>query len=59
MLALAAERHPGDAEILLALTTFNRDAGRREQALSYARKLQALLPGNPSVDGLVQELVGP
>jgi tetratricopeptide (TPR) repeat protein len=59
VLALAAERHPGDAEILLALTTFNRDAGRREQALSYARKLQALLPGNPSVDGLVQELVGP
>jgi len=56
VLAQASERHPGDTEILLALATFNRDAGRREQALDYARRLQALLPGNPSVANLVREL---
>jgi Flp pilus assembly protein TadD len=56
VLAQASERHPGDAEILLALATFNRDAGRREQALDYARRLQALVPGNPSVANLVREL---
>ena len=56
ILAQAAERHPGNTEILLALTTFNRDAGRREQALIHARKLQALMPGNSSLDALVREL---
>jgi tetratricopeptide (TPR) repeat protein len=56
VLAQATERHPGDTEILLALVTFNRDAGRREQALGYARRLQTLMPGNPSLDGLVREL---
>jgi tetratricopeptide (TPR) repeat protein len=52
----ATERHPGDVEILVALATFNRDAGHREQALGYARRLQALLPGNASVEGLIREL---
>jgi tetratricopeptide (TPR) repeat protein len=56
VLSLASERHPGDAEILVALATFHRDAGRRDRALDYARRLQALLPGNPAVDGLVREL---
>lgn len=56
VLAGASDRHPGDTDILLALVTFNRDAGHRAQALGYARKLQALVPGNTSVEGLVKEL---
>jgi hypothetical protein len=39
-----------------ALVTFSREAGRRKQALEYARQLQQLVPDNPSVDQLVQEL---
>jgi Flp pilus assembly protein TadD len=55
VLAQATERHPGDAEILVALVTFNRDAGRRGPALDHARKLQALLPGSPEVARLLRE----
>ena len=50
------EREPYDAEILYALVTFNRDAGMREAALAYARKLQSLVPGNTDIGKLVQAL---
>lgn len=56
MLAAASERHPNDTDILVALIGFHRDAGQREQALSYARKLQALTPGNASVEQWVRDL---
>lgn len=47
---------PADVDILFALVTFNRDAGNREQALLYLKKLQALLPGNSAIEQLIQEL---
>jgi predicted CXXCH cytochrome family protein len=58
VLEAARRRHPGDLETLSALVTFSREADRREQALEYARQLQQLVPDNPSVDQLVQELEG-
>ena len=53
------ERHPSDADILYTLVTFNRDAGKREDALVYARKLQALIPDNPAVEQLPEALTKP
>ena len=50
------EQQPSDADILYALVTFNRDAGKREAALAYARELQLLIPGNPEIKKLVQAL---
>ncbi len=49
-------RSPGEIDILYALVTFNRDAGRREAALNYALKLQALLPDDPQIKALVNSL---
>ena len=49
-------KHPADLDALFALATFNRDAGDREAARLYARKLQELMPGNPAVEQLIQEL---
>jgi tetratricopeptide (TPR) repeat protein len=59
VLEAAHRRHRGHAEILYALTTFNRDEGHREDALRYARKLNALLPDVPAVEQLVEELDKP
>lgn len=49
-------RSPDEVEILYALATFNRDAGRREAALDFALKLQALLPNEPQIKELVNSL---
>lgn len=50
------QRHPGNLETLAALVTFSREADQHEKALHYARQLQQLVPGDPSVDQLVKEL---
>ncbi|MGA7980534.1 MAG: tetratricopeptide repeat protein [Chromatiaceae bacterium] len=55
----AHRRRPGDVDTLVALATFNRDAGHRKAALAYARQLQELMPGNPTVEQLVLELDAP
>ena len=47
---------PGEVDILFALVTFNRDAGRRQPALEYAMKLQLLLPENPQIKQLIDSL---
>lgn len=52
-------RHPGDLDTLVALATFHRDAGRQQEALDYARRLQQLMPDDPSVDQLVRQLAAP
>jgi len=52
----AHERFPGDADILLALVTYNRDAGQLPDALDYARALVALAPGDPGARRLLREL---
>jgi len=49
-------RHPGDRETLVALVTMHRDAGAVAAALDYARKLDALAPGDPGVRQLMREL---
>jgi hypothetical protein len=41
------------------LATFHRDAGRPQEALAYARRLQQLMPDDPSVDQLVRQLGAP
>ena len=56
VLARAQQQHPGDADLLVALVTLNRDAGHLEAARIYARKLLALRPENPNVQALMQQL---
>jgi predicted CXXCH cytochrome family protein len=51
-----SRRHPADRDTLLALAQINQAAGQRDAALTYARKLQALLPNEPSVAQLVKQL---
>jgi Tfp pilus assembly protein PilF len=51
-------RHPADRDTLLALATINRDMGARGAALGYALKLRRLLPAEPGVQQLVQQLQG-
>jgi tetratricopeptide (TPR) repeat protein len=55
----AHRRHPGDVDTLVALVTFSRDGGHLEAAQKYARALKELMPGNPVVDQLLQELSVP
>jgi len=56
VLQASLKNYPDDPEIIYALVTFNRDAGAKQAALEYARKLQALLPGNPDIENLVKSL---
>ena len=56
VLRSADARHPYDLEILSALASMNRDAGNAKAALSYARKVDEVLPGDPNVKRLVDEL---
>ncbi|TDI36030.1 MAG: tetratricopeptide repeat protein [Acidobacteria bacterium] len=56
VLQKAHERHSGDAEILFALVTMNRDRGEYEEASRYGRRLLKLRPGDASLARLVAEL---
>jgi hypothetical protein len=56
VLRTALERRPFDPELLGALAEDRRAAGEPRAALEYARRLQALLPGQPEVARLVREL---
>jgi tetratricopeptide (TPR) repeat protein len=58
VLEQARQRHVNDRDLLLALVTLNRDAGDREAALGYARKLSALYPEDPQTIALLGELSG-
>ena len=49
-------RHPEDRDILLALITFNRDAGDLPTALEYAERLARAAPNDREVANLVQNL---
>ena len=49
-------RHPGDRDVLLALTTLLRDQQRLDSALTYARKLLDLSPRDPTVHQLLSQL---
>ena len=49
-------RHPDDRDTLLALVTFNRDAGDIVSALGYAEQLTRIAPADPNLARLVQDL---
>jgi predicted CXXCH cytochrome family protein len=49
-------RHPNDRDTLLALATVNRDARDFDLALAYAKRLLSLVPSEPSIVGLVEDL---
>jgi predicted CXXCH cytochrome family protein len=49
-------RHPEDRDTLLALVTFNRDAGDIAAALEYAEQLSQIAPNNPDLARLSDDL---
>jgi len=58
VLEAAQHRHPTNRDLLVALATMNRDAGDRETALGYARKLAELNPDDADAATLLSELTG-
>jgi tetratricopeptide (TPR) repeat protein/nitrate/TMAO reductase-like tetraheme cytochrome c subunit len=58
VLAETNERHPFDRDVLFALAAFHREAGAREKAREYARKLVEAAPGDPAAIQLLRELEG-
>ena len=46
-------RHPADRDVLFALVTINRDAGRNDAALAWAGRLAAI---DPEARALVDQL---
>ena len=54
----AHRRHPSNREILLALASFKRDAGKLAEARGYAARLLALDPQNPQAQAFARELTG-
>ena len=56
VLLAAHEHHLGHQEILLALATLSRDAGRCDDAIVYAQKLAELVQDDPSVAHLLRGL---
>jgi hypothetical protein len=56
VLRSADARHPYNLDILGALISMSRDAGNAKAALSYARKVAEVLPGDPNVKRLVDDL---
>jgi tetratricopeptide (TPR) repeat protein len=49
-------RHPDDRDTLLALVTFNRDAGDIVSALQYAEQLNRLAPNDRDLANLIRDL---
>jgi len=56
VLEKAHELHPNDRDILLALTTINRDLGKTDAAISWAEKLLAFSPADNGTQQLLQSL---
>jgi predicted CXXCH cytochrome family protein len=49
-------RHPDDRDTLMALVTFNRDAGDIDAALEYAKQLSRVTPSDPDLARLSDDL---
>ena len=49
-------RHPSDRETLSALIAFNRDIGDSRSALTYAKRLAQILPGDRDLAALIEVL---
>jgi len=56
VLRAAETRHPYDLDILSALVSMTREAGKPRDALPYARKIAEVLPDDPGVKQLIAEL---
>ena len=56
-LETALARAPRDRDLLFALSTFHRDAGRTARALEYAVRLQTAHPDDPEAQALVRSLM--
>lgn len=56
VLADAHKRFAGDAEILQALTTMERDRGQLTAARAYAQQLVDLVPDDPQAQALLRQL---
>jgi len=54
----AVRRWPFDREILMALTSFQLESGKRQEAQVTARKLVAAYPGDPQVRVLAAQALG-
>jgi predicted CXXCH cytochrome family protein len=52
----SAARHPDDRDTLIALVSYNRNAGDFASALEYAEKLIRLAPGDLSLSALIDNL---
>ena len=52
----SVDRHPDDGDTLIALVTFNRDAGDIGAALEYAEQLARLVPNDRELSNLVGDL---
>lgn len=55
-LTRARTRQPRDRDVLYALATFHRDAGRTADALRYAEELQHWYPDDPDAEALVSSM---
>jgi Flp pilus assembly protein TadD len=53
------QAHPGDWDVLSALTALTRQSGDGASALRHAREMAALRPADPQVRALVKSLVDP
>lgn len=58
VLERAYRRHPRDRDLLVALATFHAEAGRREAARRYARRLVEAFPKDPGARELMRRLAG-
>jgi tetratricopeptide (TPR) repeat protein len=56
VLTEAQARHPGDRDILVALVEYSRQAGDRQSAIAWARKLVEMSPGDLRSRRLLESL---
>ena len=47
---------PENPELLLALATYAKEQGRREEARRYAARLREIMPGDPGIQQFYDSL---
>ena len=56
LLEASLTQHPDDRDILLALVSYSRDASDFAGALAYAERAARLMPGDPNLATLIDQL---
>lgn len=56
ILKQALKATPNDVQVLIALATYHRDMGKLDEALTYAKRVQALMPEDQGIRAFVQQL---